>query len=86
MVKTSPAIGALKIPDMAPAAPHPTSNINVRCSILKRLPKLEPIADPVKTIGASAPTEPPKPIVIALAIVDDQILCRLMRPCLREMA
>ena len=85
-VNTSPAIGALKIPAIAPAAPHPTSNINVRCSILKTLPKLEPIADPVSTIGASAPTDPPNPIVMALAMVDDQMLCRLMRPCLREIA
>lgn len=78
--------GALKIPAMAPAAPQPTSNINVRCSILNTLPRLEPIAEPVSTIGASAPTDPPNPMVMALAIVDDQILCRLIRPCLREMA
>ena len=37
------------------------------------------IADPVNTIGASAPTEPPKPIVMALAITDDHVLFRLMR-------
>ena len=85
-VNTSPAIGALKIPAMAPAAPQPTSSINVRCSILNTLPRLEPIAEPVSTIGASAPTDPPNPMVMALAIVDDQILCRLIRPCLREMA
>ena len=73
-VNTNPAIGALKIPPMAPAAPHPTSNINVRCSILNILPRFDPIADPVSTIGASAPTDPPKPMVMALAMVDDQIL------------
>ena len=78
-VKTKPAIGALKIPATAPAAPHPTNSIRVLCSILNTLPKLEPIADPVNTIGASAPTEPPKPIVMALAITDDHVLCRLMR-------
>ena len=79
-VNTNPAIGALKIPPMAPAAPHPTSNINVRCSILNILPRFDPIADPVSTIGASAPTDPPKPMVMALAMVDDQILWRLIRP------
>ena len=44
------------------------------------------IRDSVSTIGASAPTDPPKPIVMALAIVDDQILCRLIRPGRREIA
>ena len=42
------------------------SNLNIR-------PKLLPIAEPVKTIGASAPTEPPKPIVMAEATIDDQV-------------
>ena len=79
-------MGALKIPATAPAAPHPTNSINVRCSILNALPKLEPMAEPVNTIGASAPTDPPKPMVMALAKSDDQVLCRLIRLCLREMA
>ena len=73
-VKTSPAMGALKMPATAPAAPQPTSSISVWCSILKRLPRLEPIADPVSTIGASAPTEPPKPMVMELAMMDDHVL------------
>eukprot|EP00975_Prorocentrum_lima_P010833 2302454-Prorocentrum_lima.AAC.1 len=59
------------MPATAPAAPHPTNNISVRCSILNKLPRLEPIAEPVSTIGASAPTEPPNPIVMELAIMDD---------------
>ena len=79
-------MGALKMPATAPAAPHPTNSISVRCSILKMVPRLEPIAEPVSTIGASAPTEPPKPMVMELAMMDDQVLCRLMRPCRREMA
>ena len=83
---TKPAIGALKMPETAPAAPHPTRSISVRCSNRKMLPKFEPMAEPVSTIGASAPTEPPKPMVMALAINDDQVLCRLIRLCLREMA
>ena len=48
--------------------------------------EVEPMAEPVSTIGASAPTEPPKPMVMELAMMDDQVLCRLMRPCRREMA
>ena len=35
---------------------------------------MEPIAEPVSTIGASAPTDPPKPIVSELATIDDQVL------------
>ena len=75
MVNTIPAIGALNIPAIAAAAPHPTNNINVLLFILKRCPKLLAILEPVNTIGASAPTEPPNPIVIADAITDDQQLC-----------
>ena len=86
MVNTSPAIGALNIPATAPAAPQPTSSIMVRASTRNNLPKLDPIAEPVSTIGASAPTEPPKPIVIELATTDEYMLCGRMRACLREMA
>jgi hypothetical protein len=49
-------------------------------------PRLEPIAEPVSTIGASAPTEPPKPIVIADAITDDQQLCDFNLDLFEEMA
>ena len=73
-----PAIGALKIPAIAPAAPHPTKIIKLCCSSLKYLPKFEPMAEPVSTIGASAPTDPPKPIVTELATRDECILCGLI--------
>ena len=76
-VKTKPAIGALKMPETAAVAPQPTNSINVRRSMLNNLPKLLPIAEPVKTIGASAPTEPPNPIVIADATIDVHVLCAL---------
>ena len=33
------------------------------------------MAEPVSTTGASAPTEPPKPMVTELAIMEDHILC-----------
>ena len=85
-VNTSPAMGALKMPATAPAAPQPTRSISVRCSILKMPPRLEPMAEPVSTMGASAPTEPPKPMVMELARMDDHVLCRLIRPWRREMA
>ena len=37
------------------------------------------MAEPVSTIGDSAPTEPPSPIVMALASTEDHILCGLIR-------
>ena len=74
-VNTSPAIGALKIPETAAVAPQPTNSISVRRSILKILPRLLPMAEPVSTIGASAPTDPPKPIVIADATMEVHVLC-----------
>ena len=74
MVKTNPAIGALNIPAIAAAAPHPTSNIRVLLFILNFCPRLLAMLEPVRTIGASAPTEPPKPMVMAEATTDDQQL------------
>ncbi len=75
ITKSIPAMGALKIPAMAPAAPQPTKIIRLCCSSLKYLPRLDPIAEPVSTMGASAPTDPPKPMVIELATSDEYILC-----------
>src|SRR3712207_7680045 len=69
-------MGALNMPAMAAAAPHPTSQISCRLSMPNSFPKLEPMALPVKTIGASAPTEPPQPIVIPDAMTLDQQLDR----------
>ena len=85
-VNTSPAIGALNTPAMAALAPHPTRSIIVFLSIRNIWPRLEPMAEPVSTIGASAPTEPPKPMVIPDATTDDQQLCPLSREFLVEMA
>ena len=80
MVKTSPAIGALKMPATAPEAPQPMRIISVRWSMRVIRPKKLPMAEPVSTIGDSAPTEPPQPIVMAEATTDDQQLCPLMNP------
>ena len=85
-VNTRPAIGALKMPAMAPAAPQPTRVIRVLLSSLKSCPMLEPMAEPVSTIGASAPTEPPKPMVMAEAMTDDHVLWAFSRERLDEMA
>ncbi len=85
-VNTNPAIGALKIPPIAPAAPQPTKSRSVFWSSLKKLPRFEPIAEPVNTIGASAPTDPPKPIVIELPTKDVHTLCSFRILFLWEMA
>ena len=44
------------------------------------------MAEPVSTIGASAPTEPPKPMVMAEAITDDQQLWDFSLDLFEEMA
>ena len=67
-------MGALKIPATAPAAPHPTRSIICLLLNLNICPNELPMALPVSTIGASAPTLPPKPMVMALATTDDQVL------------
>ena len=79
MAKTRPVIGALKTPPRAPATPQPMRSIRLRCSRRKSRPKFDPTAAPVITIGLSAPTEPPKPMVRALAMMEDQVLWGLMR-------
>ena len=85
-VNTSPAIGALKIPAMAALAPQPTNKIIVFLSMRNNCPRLLPMAEPVRTIGASAPTDPPNPMVIPDATTDDQQLCPLSLEFLVEMA
>ena len=46
----------------------------------------EPMAAPVRTIGASGPTEPPNPMVVAPPTTDVQQLCAAMREFRRDMA
>ena len=70
-VKTIPANGALNIAAMPAAAPQPSIRVSVLMSTPKKRPTFEPIAAPVSTIGASAPTDPPNPIVMLLATIDE---------------
>ena len=85
-VNTKPAMGALKMPAMAAAAPQPTNSITVRLFMLNSLPRLDPMADPVSTIGASAPTDPPHPMVMADATTELHVLCARMSEFLVAMA
>ena len=79
MAKSIPAIGALNIAATPAAAPLPTSIIRICGGIRNMLPRLEPMAAPVLTIGPSAPTDPPNPIVMELATTDVYVLCSLIR-------
>ena len=85
-VNTRPAIGALNTPAIAADAPQPTRSIIVLLSMWNNLPRLLPMAEPVSTIGASAPTLPPKPIVMADATTELQQLWPFIRLRLRLMA
>ena len=85
-VKSIPAMGALNMPAMPAAAPQPTSIISMRGDRRKAEPRLEPIEAPVYTMGPSAPTEPPKPMVTELAIRDVYMLWRFRRLLFWEMA
>ena len=59
----TPAIGELKIAEIAPAAPQPSKRVRFLKSRWNNLAKLDPMALPVTTIGASKPAEPPNPMI-----------------------
>src|SRR5574344_1086367 len=59
---------------MAPAAPQPKRMVMFLYESPNILAILDPIAAPVYTIGASAPTDPPNPIVTELVAIDDHTL------------
>jgi len=63
IAKIIAATGALNKEDIAPAAAQPISNVRVAWFILNIRDKLELNDAPVATVGASSPTEPPKPTV-----------------------
>ena len=78
--KKTPAIGALKVAEIPPAAPQATrirsrdSGTRVSC------PSVEPSAEPIWTIGPSRPTEPPEPMQIADASALTSATCGRIRP------
>ena len=74
------------MPATPAAAPLPTSIIRICGDRRKRLPRFDPIAAPVLTIGPSAPTEPPKPMVMELATTDEYVLCSFSRLLFCEIA
>jgi hypothetical protein len=84
MAKTIPAIGALKMEDIAPAAPQPTSVTRCRSFNEKNFAIFDPIAAPLITTGASGPAEPPLPMVRQLDINLEKLERNLNRPPYRD--
>jgi hypothetical protein len=80
MAKTIPAIGALKMEDIAPAAPQPTKVTRCRSFNEKYLAMFEPMAAPLITTGASGPADPPLPMVRQLDISLEKLERNLNRP------
>jgi hypothetical protein len=60
--KNTPAMGALNVAAMPPAAPQATSSRSRRSGTRASCPSTEPRAEPICTIGPSPPTEPPEPM------------------------
>ena len=65
--KNTPAIGALNVAEMPPAAPHATSSRSSDSGTRMIWPASDPSAEPICTIGPSRPTEPPEPMQTAEA-------------------
>jgi hypothetical protein len=63
--KNTPAIGALNVAEIPPAAPQATSSRSCDSGTRSSRPVTDPIAEPICTIGPSRPTDPPDPIQIA---------------------
>ena len=85
MAKTMAMIGALKMAATAAVEPQASSKVVDLALRLKSCARLEPMAEPVSTIGASSPTEPPKPTVNVLATIDEYMLCLRSFPSLLKM-
>ena len=63
--KNRPVIGALKVAEIPPAAPHATMIRNRLSDIRTSCPSEDARAEPTCTIGPSRPTDPPTPMQIA---------------------
>jgi len=67
--KSAPPMGALNVAAMPAAAPQPTMVRRWRGGARRIWPMVEPMAEPICTIGPSRPTDPPEPMVTAEATV-----------------
>ena len=78
--KKTPAIGALNVAEIPPAAPHATRSRSRRSGTRASCPIIEPSAEPICTIGPSRPTEPPDPMQSADASALTTGTCGRIRP------
>ena len=74
MAKMTPVIGAWKIDASAEAPPMPINTLICFWLSFRNCPILEPMEPPVETEGPSNPTEPPKPTVSALVIMEAKVV------------
>ncbi len=65
IANTTPARGALNVAAIPPAAPQATSSRCRSSATRTRVPRVEPSAAPICTMGPSRPTDPPPPMVNA---------------------
>jgi hypothetical protein len=68
--KMMDAMGALKMAAMAPADAQAIRRMMFLKSRRRKRPMFDPTAPPVDTVGPSSPTEPPKPTVSALVMIE----------------
>ena len=85
IAKITPAMGQLKTAAIPDAAPHARSKTRSLSPNPSRVAMLEPMAEPVMTMGASSPALPPNPIVIPLVTMCEYILFFSTRPDRRTM-
>ncbi len=84
--KSAPAIGALKVAAIPAAAPQPTRVLCRMWGALSICARLEPMDEPIWTIGPSRPTEPPEPIEMPEARIFTKATLGRMRPPLSATA
>ena len=76
----TPAIGALKVAAIPPAAPAAISSFILFPETLKSCPIREPMLPPIWAIGPSTPAEPPEPMVRLGAMILMIIVLSLKTP------
>ena len=76
----APAMGALKVAAIPAAAPHPTRVLLFKVGALRTWAMVDPMEDPIWTMGPSLPTEPPEPMVIAEARIFMRATLGRIRP------
>ncbi len=86
IAKKTPASGALNVAAIPPAAPQATRTRNRSSATRTQVPRVEPSAEPICTIGPSRPTEPPPPMHSAEASAFTAATCGPIRPPRRATA